>query len=67
VITVEDGVIKGGFGGAIAQFAVENSYTNNLIILGIPDTFLEHGSVPQLQEIAGISSEKIAQTLQKHI
>jgi 1-deoxy-D-xylulose-5-phosphate synthase len=67
IITVEDGVIKGGFGSAIAQFASENNYTNNLIILGIPDAFLEHGTVLQLQEIAGISSGKIAQTLQKYI
>ena len=67
VITVEDGVIKGGFGSAIAQFASENNYTNNLTLLGVPDAFPQHGTVSQLQEIVGLSSEKIAQTLQKYI
>jgi len=67
VITVEDGVIKGGLGSAIALFASENNYTNNLTLLGVPDAFPEHGTISQLQEIAGISSEKIAQTLQKYI
>ncbi|TDI72071.1 MAG: 1-deoxy-D-xylulose-5-phosphate synthase, partial [Bacteroidetes bacterium] len=67
VITVEDGVIKGGFGSAITQFASENNYTNNLTLLGVPDVFPQHGTVSQLQEIVGLSSEKIAQTLQKYI
>jgi 1-deoxy-D-xylulose-5-phosphate synthase len=67
IISVEEGVIKGGFGSAIAQFASENNYKNNLTILGVPDVFLEHGTVPQLQEIAGLSSEQIIQTLQKYL
>jgi 1-deoxy-D-xylulose-5-phosphate synthase len=67
IITVEEGVIKGGFGNAIVQFASENNYKNNLTILGVQDVFLEHGTVPQLQEIAGLSSEQITQTLQKYL
>lgn len=67
IITVEDGVIKGGFGSAVSQFASENNYKNSLTTLGIPDAFLEHGTVAQLQELAGISSEKIAGTIEKYI
>ena len=45
----EDGVISGGFGSAILEFASENKYKNDIKILGIPDEFIEHGSVDQLQ------------------
>jgi 1-deoxy-D-xylulose-5-phosphate synthase len=50
IITIEDGVISGGFGSAILEFASENKYKNDIKILGIPDEFIEHGSVHQLQQ-----------------
>jgi 1-deoxy-D-xylulose-5-phosphate synthase len=50
IITIEDGVISGGFGSAILEFALENKYKNDIKILGIPDEFIEHGSVSQLQQ-----------------
>ena len=65
LLTLEDGVIQGGFGSAIAQFAVENQYTNALQLLGIPDAFPQHGTVDELHDLAGISSEKIKETLEK--
>jgi 1-deoxy-D-xylulose-5-phosphate synthase len=49
IITFEDGVIAGGFGSAILEFAAKNNYKNDCKILGIPDEFIEHGSVYQLQ------------------
>lgn len=67
IITLEDGVVNGGFGSAIAQFALEHNYKNTLKIMGIPDVFPQHGTVAQLQDLAGISSEKIVQTLQKYV
>lgn len=67
IITIEDGTIIGGLGTTVASFATRNNYKNPIEILGIPDVFLEHGTIPELQEIAGISSEKIKQTLQKYL
>lgn len=67
LITVEDGVKKGGFGSAVSEFASENSYQNTLVILGIPDIFPEQGTVAQLQDLAGISSEKIVAVLKKYL
>ena len=49
IITLEDGVIKGGFGSAIAEFMAKNQYCIKLEILGIPDEFTEHGTVEELQ------------------
>lgn len=63
IVTVEDGVAKGGFGGAIAEFASENNYKNPLKIIGIGDYFPEHGSVEQLQDQAGLSPEKIKEVI----
>jgi len=67
IITIEDGMINGGFGSAISQFASENNYSNTLKILGIPDEFPQHGTVNELQDLAGISSEKIVQSIKKHL
>jgi 1-deoxy-D-xylulose-5-phosphate synthase len=67
IITIEDGVIAGGFGSSIAEFSAKNQYSNKIEILGIPDTFLEHGSVEELQEIAGISSEEILKTIEYYL
>lgn len=67
LITVEDGVVNGGFGSAVAEFAAKHNYKNTLKIIGIPDVFPEHGTVAQLQDLAGISSEKIMQTLQQFV
>ncbi|MBC7557233.1 MAG: 1-deoxy-D-xylulose-5-phosphate synthase, partial [Chryseobacterium sp.] len=59
IITIEDGAIKGGFGSAIVEFASQNQYKNNIKILGIPDEFIEHGTVNELQKICGIDVESI--------
>ena len=67
IITIEDGVLSGGFGSAIKEFASLHQY--NLIIesLGINDVFLEHGTIHELQELAGISSEEIKKTIQSYL
>lgn len=67
IIIVEEGTIIGGLGSSVACFATSKGYKNKIEIIGIPDVFLEHGTVSELQEIAGISSEKINQILQKNL
>lgn len=59
IITIEDGVISGGFGSAILEFASENKYKNDIKILGIPDEFIEHGSVIQLQQKLHLDVESL--------
>ncbi len=65
IITIEDGVIKGGFGSVIIEFASENNYTTPIKTLGIPDVFIEHGTVEELQKICGIDVESIMELLSK--
>ncbi len=60
VITVEDGVIKGGFGSAILEFSAQNNYTKIMENLGIPDEFIEHGTVEELQRYCKIDIDSLA-------
>ncbi|AVR44628.1 1-deoxy-D-xylulose-5-phosphate synthase [Christiangramia fulva] len=64
ILTVEDGVKKGGFGSAVMEFASEQGYKGQIIVLGVPDTFIFQGSVTELQEIAGIHVQGIRQKLE---
>ena len=63
IITIEEGCKKGGFGAAIAEFMSENNYHNTLKIIGIPDEFIEQGSVEEQQKYTGLSIEEICRTL----
>jgi len=63
IITIEDGVIKGGFGSGISEFASLNNYTTSIKMLGIPDVFVEHGTVSQLQQLCKIDTESIVRLL----
>lgn len=63
IITIEEGCKKGGFGAAIAEFMSENNYHNTLKIIGIPDEFIEQGSVEEQQKYTGLSIEEICKTL----
>ena len=46
IITVENGVIRGGFGSAVLEFMADNGYTPQVKRIGVPDEFVEHGSIP---------------------
>jgi 1-deoxy-D-xylulose-5-phosphate synthase len=59
IITLEDGVKHGGFGSAVAEYATEKNYKCRIKIIGIPDRFIEHGSLDQLEKEAGIDAESI--------
>lgn len=67
IITVENGVKKGGFGDAVLDFVNTENYRPKLIKLGIPDHFIEHGSVEELQDLAGISTEQVKRILKKEL
>ena len=60
IITVENGVIQGGLGSAVLEFMSDNGYYPRIKRMGIPDKFIEHGSVPELNKLCGIDVESIA-------
>lgn len=63
IITLEDGVICGGLGSAVLEFMADNRYTPTVQRLGLPDRFVEHGTVEQLHHIVGIDEESVAHTI----
>lgn len=63
VVTIEDGVIMGGFGSAVLELLHDHNVSNIQVRrLGIPDQFIEHGARPKLLEMLGIDSKGIAET-----
>lgn len=65
VITVEDGCLQGGMGSAVLEFMADQQYKANVIRLGIPDEFIEHGEQPELWSICGYDATAIMDAVRK--
>ena len=65
IITIEDGVRNGGFGSAVTEWMSDHGYTPQITRMGMPDHFVEQGTVQQLREICGIDLESIKKELIK--
>lgn len=65
IVTVEDGARIGGIGSAVREWADDHGFSPTITRLGIPDEFVEHGTVPQLRALCGLDAEHIAQALLK--
>jgi 1-deoxy-D-xylulose-5-phosphate synthase len=63
IITVEDGMLKGGFGSAVIEFMCDNQYSAQVKRLGIPDYFVEHGTQEELYKECGFDALSIAETI----
>jgi 1-deoxy-D-xylulose-5-phosphate synthase len=59
IITVEDGVLQGGFGSAILEFMSDNNYTNKVTRLGVPDKFIVHGTQAELRKLCNFDEDAI--------
>ena len=63
IVTLEEGVKKGGFGSGILEFIGEHDYKNKVTVLGIQDHFVEHGTIDELQKMNGIDVNSIKKKL----
>ena len=63
VVTVEDGVITGGLGSAVLEFFADNGYEVEVKRVGIPNKFVMHGTVAELQRICKMDAQSIAEVL----
>ena len=63
IITIEDGVRNGGLGSAVTEWMSDHGYTPQITRMGMPDHFVEQGTVQQLREICGIDFESIKRQL----
>lgn len=67
VITVEDGTINGGLGSAVLEFMADHGYNKKVIRLGIPDKFIEQGTIEELQHECGFDVEGIVKVVKHEI
>ena len=63
IVTVEDGQLAGGFGSAVLEWLSDNDKTTRVRRIGLPDRFIEHGTVNELRHIAGTDIESIKQAI----
>ena len=63
IVTVEDGQLAGGFGSAVLEWMSDNGKTTTVRRVGLPDRFVEHGTVSELRHIAGTDIESIKRAI----
>ena len=63
IITVEDGVRNGGLGSAVLEWMSDHGHDIPIKRIGLPDAFVEHGTVAQLREIVGMDNENIKKAI----
>ena len=63
IITIENGTRKGGLGSAVLEWMNDHGYSPKVQRLGLPDNFVEHGTVKELQHIVGIDEEGIKKAI----
>ena len=65
IITIEDGVRNGGMGSAVMEWMNDHGYQPQITRMGLPDHFVEHGTVDELRHIVGIDNETIKREILK--
>ncbi|MDR1130218.1 MAG: 1-deoxy-D-xylulose-5-phosphate synthase [Prevotellaceae bacterium] len=65
IITVEDGTVVGGMGSAVAEFFVLHGYDCCVEMLGVPDQFIQQGTIQELQAKCGFDAEGIYNAILK--
>ena len=59
IVTIEDGVRNGGLGSAVMEWMSDHGYAPHITRMGLPDSFVEHGTIDELREIVGLDKESI--------
>ena len=65
IITIENGVIAGGLGSAVLEFMADHGYAPQVKRIGVPDQFIEHGSIPELYKLCGMDADSIAEIIRQ--
>ena len=65
IVTIEDGVRMGGFGSAILEWMSDHNYHPHITRMGLPDEFVEHGTITQLREIVHMDKESIKEAIKE--
>lgn len=65
VITVEDGVVSGGFGSAVLNFFNDNGFSVRVHKIGVPDKFVEHGTQEELYALCGMDKNGVLEVARR--
>jgi 1-deoxy-D-xylulose-5-phosphate synthase len=65
IITIEDGTVKGGLGTSVAEFMLDHSYYLPFKKLGVPDRFIEHGTISELKKECGFDADGIMSAIKE--
>lgn len=63
IVTVEDGVIRGGLGSAVVEYMADHNLHPEVVRLGLPDHFIEHGTPDELYHLVGLDAEAIKEKI----
>ena len=63
IVVVENGVRNGGLGSAVLEWMSDHGYQPRVVRLGLPDSFVEHGTVAELQKIVGLDAASIQKAI----
>jgi 1-deoxy-D-xylulose-5-phosphate synthase len=61
IITVEENSLPGGFGSGVIEYFTDNNYKNDVLRIGLPDNYVDHGTQEELHQLLGIDPDGIAQ------
>ena len=64
IITIEDGVRNGGMGSAVLEWMADHGFRPQIVRMGLPDAFVEHGSVAQLRKLVGLDADSIRKEIE---
>lgn len=65
IITVEDGIRAGGMGSAVLEWMSDHGYSPKIKRLGLPDHFVEHGTVEQLRKVCGLDNDSVRKVIEE--
>ncbi len=65
IITVEDGIRMGGMGSAVLEWMSDHGYSPKIKRLGLPDHFVEHGTVDELRKVCGLDNDSMRKVIEE--
>ncbi len=65
IVTIEEGILHGGFGAGVMQYLYQNGYTGRVRNIGIDDVFVEHGSIKELRQMLKLDAKGIADSVKE--
>ncbi len=65
LVTIEEGVVTGGFGETVRQYVSTNGLDTKVMVNGVPDQYIEHGNIPRLRELIGLDADSIVKKIEE--